>query len=86
MMRKVGIRLGVSLLIGLAMQFPGGRGYAPVARMLWALATEGPGHGGHGSRWDWTVLTIVILFAYTCAAFLLLSSITWLFRRMWPRG
>ena len=82
-MRKVGTRLGISVLIGLAMQLPGGRGYAPVALMLWALAR---GDVGHGPRWYWTALTLVILLVYTCAAFLLLSSIRWLLKRLRPHG
>lgn len=84
-MRKIGRRLGISLVIGLAMQFPGGHGYAPVARALWALAMEEPGHGGHGPRWAWTAATLAVLLVYTCAAFLLLSSISWFVKRMRPR-
>ena len=78
-----GLRVwAVCLLIGLAMQFPGGRGYAPVARMLWALAIEGPGHGGHGSRWDWAVPTLVVLAVYTGVTFLLICSIRWLLKKL----
>jgi len=77
--RKVGTRLGASLLIGLAMQFPYGHGYTPVARVFWVLATQEP---GIGTRWDWIPEALVVLLVYTCAAFLLLSSISWLFKRM----
>ncbi len=84
-MRKVVTRGVVSLLIGLAMQFPYGHGYAPVARILWALLTEPRGHWGHGPRWYWTAVTLVILLIYTCAAFLLLSSVRWFLKMTWPR-
>jgi len=73
------------LLLGLAMQFPGTRAYyAPVAGAFWALATEKT--WGHGPREAWIPLILMILMVYTCAAFLLICSITWLLKRLGGAG
>ena len=83
MMRKVSTRWIVSLLIALPMPLPHGGQYVPVVRMFWALIQDDV---GHGPRYYWTVVALMILLVYTCAVFLLLSSFIWLFKRMRQRG
>ena len=75
-----GVRLWVvCLVVGLAMQFPTGNGYLPVARVLWVVLT---GDVGHFSRSYLAAWALGMLAVYTAAAYLLVCSIRWLLKRL----
>ncbi len=79
-MRLKGIRLLVAcLLVGLALPHPDGHGYYPMARSLWDTLT---GDVGHGPRWYWTAVDLVVLVVYTAVAFLVIWSVRALLRRL----
>ncbi len=79
-MKLKGVRLWAAcLLLGLAMPHPDGHGYYPIARALWETLT---GDVGHGPRWYWAGVDLVVLAVYTAAAFFVIWSIRALLRRL----
>jgi hypothetical protein len=79
MTSKGAVLWGSCLLVALAMPFPTGHRYYPVARALWDFLT---GELGHGRRCYWVILGVGVLFAYTGIAWLLVRGVKTLLARL----